>query len=895
MGNIFSVNLTCDTLFSRCWDSIAKQEQLCISLEENRETLQTSLDDLLALRNDVKQRVDDAEKLPQMKQTEQVQRWISKVETVETAANAVLASSIQQVENGGCCSNNYLSSYKYGKRVTKLLRKVTKLQSEGVFKEVAAHKLPAALDSEKPMEPTVGMESLFDEVWGHIEDEDVGVIGLYGMGGVGKTTLLTKIYNNFLHTLNNFHYVIWVVVSKDTTIDIVQNKIGEQIGYSTDAWKHKEQHQKAEDIFRVLSRKQFVLLLDDIWKPVEITRVGVPIPNKQNKSKMVFTTRSETVCCHMDAQKRIRFMCLSREKAWVLFREKVGEEALSIHRDIPELAKAVANECGGLPLALITVGRSMACKKTPQEWSHAVHVLKNSAAEFSGMGDKVLPLLKFSYDNLTSEKIKFCFLYCTLFPEDFPIYKEDLLYGWMGEGLLDGYSSIDQAQNESYDIIGTLVNLCLLEADGACVKMHDVIRDMALWLACDVEKINQRFVLHASLKLSEAIPDTITKWSGKRMSLMCSGIVWLDAAPKCPNLLTLFLGRNNLKSIVRGFFDQMPALRVLDLSGNPNLAELPSGVQYLVSLQHLNLSGTRIRAIPEDLKTLVKLKYLNLEHMLELDYLPQYIIYFPVLRVLRMLNSGSVDRILFCGDKKAMVANLCILERLYVFTLSTESTSCFQTLFNSDSLLTCTQSLHINDGNNQLSSLDITNLGNRKNLHSLCISNYPKLEQLEINWAGAAASTMNSRVRNQTRFLGLQVVSVSKCTDLKDLTWLIFAPRLIHVNVTVCYKMEKVIDLEKLGGVANALDELNPFAELTFLNLKHLPALKSIYENALPFPCLKEVKIASCPALKRLPLNSSSARGCNLVIEGGEEWWNALEWGDELAPNVFLPSFRTRN
>lgn len=99
----------------------------------------------------------------------------------------------------------------------------------------------------------------------------------------------------------------------------------------------------------------------------------------------------------MDAQKKIKVECLAWDKAWNLFQEKVGRETLGIHPDIPRLAQTVAKECGGLPLALITVGRAMACKKTTQEWNHAIHILKKSAHEFSGMEDKVFRLLKFSY------------------------------------------------------------------------------------------------------------------------------------------------------------------------------------------------------------------------------------------------------------------------------------------------------------------------------------------------------------------------------------------------------------------------------------------------------------------------------------------------------------------
>ena len=71
---------------------------------------------------------------------------------------------------------------------------------------------------EKPAEKTVGLDLKFVEVWKWMADEKVGIIGLYGMGGVGKTTLLKKINNEFLETKLGFDVVIWVVVAKPANI-----------------------------------------------------------------------------------------------------------------------------------------------------------------------------------------------------------------------------------------------------------------------------------------------------------------------------------------------------------------------------------------------------------------------------------------------------------------------------------------------------------------------------------------------------------------------------------------------------------------------------------------------------------------------------------------------------
>ncbi|MBA0748388.1 hypothetical protein Gogos_005222 [Gossypium gossypioides] len=211
--------------------------------------------------------------------------------------------------------------------------------------------------------------------------------------GVGKTTLLTQINNKFSTTPNGFDVVIWALVSKDYDVGKIQDRIGGNLGFSDDSWKNKSVDQKATDIYGVLRSKRFVVLLDDLWKRVDLNQVGIPKPSQENGSKLIFTTRSLEVCGEMGAGKKIKVECLESKKAWELFQDKVGDETLNSHPDIPNLAKQVAERCGGLPLALITIGRAMACKTTIEEWNYAIEMLKRCA--LPKMKNEVFPLLKF--------------------------------------------------------------------------------------------------------------------------------------------------------------------------------------------------------------------------------------------------------------------------------------------------------------------------------------------------------------------------------------------------------------------------------------------------------------------------------------------------------------------
>ncbi|KAL9463055.1 hypothetical protein AB3S75_000962 [Citrus x aurantiifolia] len=861
MGNICQISISCDgAFFNRCLDCFLRKAAYISNLQDNLVALDTELRKLIAAKNDLMRRVNDAER-QQMRRLDQVHVWVSRVETVETEAGAFIGDGTQEIEKlclGGCCSKNCMSSYKFGKQVARKLRDIKTLMGEGVF-EVVADKVPEPAVDERPTEPTVvGLQSQLEEVWRCLVEEPVGIVGLYGMGGVGKTTLLTHINNKFLGSPTNFDLVIWVVVSKDLRLESIQEVIGEKIGLLNDAWKKGRIEQKARDIFRILKGKKFVVLLDDIWQRVDLTKVGVPLPGPLiNASKVVFTTRSEEVCGSMEAHKNFKVECLSGNDAWELFRQKVGEETLNCHPDILELAQTVTKKCGGLPLALITTGRAMACKKTPEEWSYAIEVLRTSSSQFPGLGNAVYPLLKFSYDCLPNDTIRSCLLYCSLYPEDCLISKENLIDCWIGEGLLNERAEF-RVRKEGYYIVGILVHACLLEeVEEDDVKMHDVIQDMALWLACDVEKEKENYLVYGGAGLREA-PDVIEWEKVKRLSLM--------------------------ENQIENLSESMPSLKVLNLSRYMGLLELPSEISKLVSLEHLDLSTTLIREIPEDLKALVNLKCLNLENACFLFKIPlQLISNFSRLHVLRMFGTGYFscglypeDSVLF-GGGELLVKELLDLKHLEVLRLTLGSSRALQSFLTSHMLRSCTQALLLQDFKGS-TSVDVPGLANLKQLKRLRISDCYELVELKIDYAGEV---------QHFGFHSLQSFEVSFCSELKDLTLLVLIPNLKSIAVTDCEAMEEIISVGEFAGNPNA------FAKLQYLGIGNLPNLKSIYWKPLPFPCLKELTISDCYELKKLPLDSNSAKGRKIVIRGAANWWRNLQWEDEATQNAFLSCFQS--
>ncbi|TYH29556.1 hypothetical protein ES288_A01G022100v1 [Gossypium darwinii] len=541
----------------------------------------------------------------------------------------------------------------------------------------------------------------------------------------------------------------------------------------------------------------------------------------------------------------IRVECLPSGEALKLFEEKVGSETLHMHPDIHKLAEAVAEECAGLPLALITIGRAMASKKTPQEWEYAIEVLRKSAASvLPGVGKEMYPKLKFSYDCLPDERFRSCFLYCSLYPEDHPIEKDQLIHCWIGEGLLDEHTNLSSARNQGHFIRGSLIDACLLE--------------------------NIRGVQLKELPEAE-------KWEEvTRMSLMGYQIENLTEILECPNLQTLFLGSNDLKVIMNDFFNSMPMLSVLDLSHNMNLKELPVGIANLVSLEHLNLSWTGIRRLPVELKTLAKLKYLNLELTIDLRMIPQQLISnFSKLQVLKMLacNVGC----------SLVLEEMEHLKYLNVLTITFRSASKLEKALGLKKFFNCVIERLMLEDFNDSRSLNILALANMQHLYSLGLLRCMNLEEVKIE---------SNKIEGVGFFHSLRFVYLSKCDQLRDANWIIIAPHLEDLVIINCKSLEEIISEEKFGEVTKSKANTNLFSKLKILHLICLPKMKTICSHALPLPRLKEIRIKRCAMLKKLPLNSNSAKGQRVVIKGEEEWWKEVEWEDESTRLAFLPSFK---
>ncbi|PPD74720.1 hypothetical protein GOBAR_DD28350 [Gossypium barbadense] len=379
-----------------------------------------------------------------------------------------------------------------------------------------------------------------------------------------------------------------------------------------------------------------VLILDDVWIEVSLEEIGIPKPSSSNGYKLVLTTRVEQVCKSMGC-KVIKVKPLSEEEALILFLSEVGPNIVQNQTLMPTL-KLVVKECAGLPLTIVVMAGTLRGEDDPLIRKNTLRELKERIGKVKEGEDKVIESLKVSFNHLKDEKMKHCFLHCTLYPEDYEIGKDKLIECWIEEGFIDDMGTRQEMKEKGHVILKKLEDNCLLENITTKfglhrIKMHDAVRDMAL----SITRMNPRYMIQAGLQLEELPKEE--QWSPdiEKVSLMFNSIpeISIDVLPtKCQLLTTLLLQDNPIKKIPYSFFTNMPCLSVLNFSSTkikslPNsiselknlttlllggcfdLRDLPC-LSTLQELKKLDLCGTKIEEVPEGMDMLIKLRYLDL-------------------------------------------------------------------------------------------------------------------------------------------------------------------------------------------------------------------------------------------------------------------------------------------
>ncbi|XP_019177038.1 PREDICTED: probable disease resistance protein At4g27220 isoform X3 [Ipomoea nil] len=584
-----------------------------MDFDENLETLKAEVDQLHMEANDMEAKLKNLERGGQRKRKQGVEGWLQQVNKLETNFETFKES----IQGAGFIMKNARKLIK-AQELEGMTERVKKLREEGRSNTVEPT-LDVSTSYELNVDQLFGTASKINlvEIYRWVEDANVTSIGVYGMGGVGKTTLAQHLYNKICKE-NPRANVYWVTVSQDFNIRKLQDNIARSAGIGFSDVDNEVQ--RAAILCSHLGRNNVVLILDDVWDKIDLVKLGVP--HKDKGCKLILTTRLQDVCHWIGCDKLFKVDVFNEEGAWNLFKEVLVQDKDIVLTDaIEKHAKELAKKCGGLPLALKTLAASMRGVNDNHSWRNAIKNFRNGCPQMGDQLEKgVFDILQFSYNKLDREKWKKCFLYCCLYPEDDKIPKDEIIIKLIAEGLCED-------RDEGHSILNHLEKVFLLEGGEwyngiGYVKMHDLMREMALTIS--------KFMVKSELT---EIPEE-KHWIAEleRVSFMRSEIKEIpdDFSPRCPSLSTLilqgpyYMGFWQFQRIPESFLLYMRTqLRVLDLSYISGLECLPNSISDLENLYGLYLVGCeRISCLP-GMKKLKKLMVLNIDGCYGIRELPQ--------------------------------------------------------------------------------------------------------------------------------------------------------------------------------------------------------------------------------------------------------------------------------
>lgn len=608
---------------------VVRQFGYLFCYKSNMETMVRQRKRLDLMRKGVRQSVD-ASRRNQQEITPLVEEWLVNVDKVTADMDCIS----QSFENNtvGCFSRqclNLKSRYVLSRRAKKKTGVAVQLQDEGEsYVCVSNPMLLVGMDffSGRTYINFSSRKSTEDNIVAALKDASVNIIGVCGMGGVGKTTMVKTIAER-MKKEKLFDEVVMAVVSQQPDMRKIQGEIAELLDLKLEGESLLARASRLRS--RLRNVKRILVILDDVWGRLDLAELGIP---SHKGCKVMLTSRIRDVCVATDAERVLTVEVLSGEEGWTLFTKLAGKsiEAPALRR----IAEKVVDECKGLPIALVTVGIALRNKPIPV-WNDALLQLRKALPiNIPGMLADVYRPLKLSYTHLQSDEAKSLFLLCCLFQEDFNIPIEDLTRYGMGLRMFLGIENLEEARNRANSLVEMLKDRFLLIQgySSSHVKMHDLIRDVAIFIA---SQDNQAFMISHNVNLEEwPVECSSSAQPYTCISFISKAITVLPGRLDCPKLelLQLECSKQPLEA-PDSFFKGMTALKVLDMCAM-NLLSLPSSLGFLTNLRVLHLyscsleniiilgkltnlevlsfRGSLIKVLPAEVGKLTKLRLLDM-------------------------------------------------------------------------------------------------------------------------------------------------------------------------------------------------------------------------------------------------------------------------------------------
>ncbi|KAJ9551565.1 hypothetical protein OSB04_015610 [Centaurea solstitialis] len=443
------------------------------------------------------------------------------------------------------------------------------------------------LETRKPLEEiVVGLDHSAEIIRDKLTEDtkQLSIVSIVGMGGQGKTTLATKLFNDpFLKY--RFHIRAWATVSqtyikRDLLIQILVS-VGLQQGLDK-----ASDSQLRETLHKKLMGRRYLIVIDDIWSIEAWDELNMFFPSDNTGSRILLTTRLNEVASHVESHGFVYSLpYLTEEESWELLLEKVFHGA-KCPEWLIEPGIQIAKKCQGLPLSVVVMAGILAKEEMSKDlWEK---IAQSVTSYIVGDQKGILKTLALSYHHLPCH-LRECFLYLGGFPEDQWFNIKRLTWLWGAEGF------IEESGNRSLEDIAKaylmeLVDRNLLivakrkfNGDVRACKLHDLVREL-----CQEKAKEERFFLKMDwTPLSSQLRETT--WKKQRRVFTNQDIYIINFAhPPVPGVRSLFwfLKSTSLIDELASYCRSFALLRVLDIQ-KCKLGDLPKGITVLVHLRYL--------------------------------------------------------------------------------------------------------------------------------------------------------------------------------------------------------------------------------------------------------------------------------------------------------------------
>ena len=544
-----------------------------------------------------------------MESTAQCRTWLNDVQEMKNKLQE-LRNRDQNTRRCFCGFCPFHSLLKLGKTVveyTEELIAICNRQHQIAIMEKREQATPFRVIQKHPKIYDVpSLNEHVDTLLKWLKDYDFKRIGIWGLPGVGKTTIMENL-NDRVGETQLFDVVLFVDVSKAKTVRKIQEQLVERL--QVDIQKIRQNDHIADLISKELVNKKYLLLLDEVFSEINLKDVGIHEDHKHGK--VVFATRYRHVCYSADEE--IKITRLSTNDGQNLFKEIVGD--IADEQEIKPIVRSIVKECGAMPQVIMLIAKKLKKVQDPTLWRNVLYNLRSTSKEPMQEMEEIYKAFKNVYDQLTRNRQP-CLLYWTIFPPDYEVQQDYIIECWKAEQFIAHAETLGEARDQGHGILNELEDKSLLEKGSKAghFKMPIFLRRIAVRIR-DQEENDYKFLVGEGEKKCEG-GKLLEEWrSVQRVSLIQQELCTLPHTPECSKILTLLLQENpSLKEIPELFFESMCGLRVLDLC-DTGIMSMPSSISSLINLRVLYLNNCgHILELPPQLQKLKSLEILDLRN-----------------------------------------------------------------------------------------------------------------------------------------------------------------------------------------------------------------------------------------------------------------------------------------